>query len=179
MSDKTTNFEEMLTGGHPNSLGNTVEVVELVLADSARLEELYQCYFSADEVVRLRVSNAMKRICKEYPEWLVPYVDRFLNEIAKIDQASAQWTLAQLWEALTGFMNDNQLAQAKTHLKYNLTHHNDWIVLNTTMQTLSEWAKQDKDLKTWLQPHLERLSEEPRKSIAGKAKKLLKALYKK
>lgn len=37
-------FEVMLTGGHPNSLGRTVAVVELVLADRGRLGELYDCY---------------------------------------------------------------------------------------------------------------------------------------
>ena len=30
-------FREMLAGGHPNSLGRTVEVVEIVLADQSRL----------------------------------------------------------------------------------------------------------------------------------------------
>ena len=57
-------FEQMLTGGHPNSLGRTIEVVEIVLADRERLEELYRCYFSNDEVVRLRTSNGMKRVAK-------------------------------------------------------------------------------------------------------------------
>lgn len=52
----TDDFEEMLTGGHPNSLGRTVEVVDAVLADRARLARLYACYFSDDEVVRLRTS---------------------------------------------------------------------------------------------------------------------------
>ena len=58
------NFEHMLSGGHPNSLGNTVEVVEIVLSDRFLLENLYNCYLSQDEVVRLRTSNAMKRICQ-------------------------------------------------------------------------------------------------------------------
>jgi hypothetical protein len=34
-------FEEMLTGGHPNSLGRTIEVVDLVLANSVKLSDLY------------------------------------------------------------------------------------------------------------------------------------------
>ena len=44
-------FEEMLTGGHPNSLGRTVGVVEIVLANPARLGEPYACYQSNDKVV--------------------------------------------------------------------------------------------------------------------------------
>ena len=64
-------FEERLTGGHPNSLGKTVEVVEEVLANPERFEELFNCYFSDDAVVRLRVSNAMKRVGKENRQLLI------------------------------------------------------------------------------------------------------------
>ena len=114
-------FELMLMGGHPNSLGRTIEVVDIVLADSSRLDELYNCYFSNDEVVRLRTSNALKRISKERLEWLVPYIDKFLTEIAKIEQASTQWTLANLFESLTNQMTADQLMSAKEILKHNLT----------------------------------------------------------
>lgn len=53
-------FEDMLNGGHPNSIGRTVEVVNHVLTNPEKFEELYQCYFSNDEVVRLSVSNTMQ-----------------------------------------------------------------------------------------------------------------------
>lgn len=87
-------FEQRLTGGHPNSLGNTVAVVEAVLDQPELFNELFNCYFSHDEVVRLRTSNAMKRICKANKSLLLPYLDRFLTEISQIDQPSTQWTLA-------------------------------------------------------------------------------------
>ena len=169
----TESFETILTGGHPNSLGRTLEVVELILADRNKLEELYQCYFSKDEVVRLRVSNAMKRICKEQPDWLEPYLDRFLDEISKINQASTQWTLAQLFQSLESRMTAEQTAKAKDVVKTNLQNSNDWIVLNHSMQTLSDWSKKDDDLKQWLQPELERLRKDTRKSVAKRAAKLL------
>ena len=73
------NIETILKGGHPNSLGNTLEVVEMVLKNPGRLEELYLCYFSDDEVVRMRVSNAIKRITKEKRQLVIPYLDRFLG----------------------------------------------------------------------------------------------------
>ena len=160
-------------GGHPNSLGNTLEVVDQVLSDQNKLEELYQCYFSNDEVVRLRTSSAMKRICKEHPEWLVPYLDRLLQEISQIDQASTQWTLAILFNWLQDYMTDAQKQASRTHLQANLAQHDDWIVLNTTMDTLGSWALKDHDLKKWLRPHLNRLKEESRKSVARKAQKTL------
>lgn len=170
-------FETRLKGGHPNSLGNTIEVVEEVLANQSLFKELFQCYFSPDEVVRLRVSNAMKRLCKAQKELLIPYVDRLLEEISNIPQASTQWTLAQLFLELETNLNPEQLKKAKEILTHNLAHHDDWIVLNTTMETLAQWSAKDQKLKQWLLPQLERLSADQRKSVAGRAKKLIVKWY--
>lgn len=172
-------FEMMLTGGHPNSLGRTIEVVDIVLANPDRLADLYQCYFSADEVVRLRTSNGIKRVGKVHPEWLVPYIDRFISELSQIDQASTQWTLADLFQMLAKFMTAEQRAGALAILKRNLAEHDDWIVLNNTMKTLAGWAKKDDELREWLLPHLDRLSGDRRKSVSGRAKKLYATLTKK
>ena len=170
------NIEEQLRGGHPNSLGNTIQVVELVLKNPSRFDELYQCYFSKDEVVRLRVSNAMKRICKEDKSLLLPYLDGFLNEIAAIDQASTQWTIAQLFLMLEKQLSPEQLLRAKQILLNNVKHHGDWIVLNMTMETLAKWAIKDENLKRSLLPELQRLEKDPRKSVASKASKKLAQL---
>lgn len=163
-------FEAMLTGGHPNSLGRTIEVVELVLADPSKLLELYNCYYSADDVVRLRTSNAIKRLSHEHPEWLIPYIDKFISEVSTLNQASAQWTLAELFQTLSGFMSETQRINAQIILKQNLETAVDWIVLNNTMETLSEWAMTDGALIEWLLPQLERLSQDGRKSVAGRLK---------
>jgi len=171
-------FETMLTGGHPNSLGRTLEVVDSVLNDKGKLENLYQCYFSSDEVVRLRTSNAMKRLWREHPDWVVPYIDRFLAEISAIKQASTQWTLAQLLEELSAHLNQQQIAQGKAIVKYNLEHWDDWIVINNSLRLLAAWAKDDPDLKKWLAPHLDRFAGDKRKSIASNAAKLKKQLNK-
>ncbi|MGF1533261.1 MAG: hypothetical protein ACFCUI_06130 [Bernardetiaceae bacterium] len=172
------NFEERLKGGHPNSLGNTVEVVDEVLADNELFDELFNCYLSNDAIVRLRTSNAMKRICKAKKSILLPYIDRFLTDIAQIDQASTQWTLSQLFGMLDKDMTEEQIEKAKDIMKNNLSDHNDWIVLNQTMDTLTKWAKKDADLKNWIKPHLERLTADERKSVSGKALKMIEKLEK-
>ncbi len=169
-------FETMLTGGHPNSLGRTVEVVDIVLANPVRLDDLYQCYFSDDEVVRLRTSNAIRRVSNEHEEWLVPYIDRFLTEIAAIDQASTQWTLAKLFQTLEHNMSAEQKARAQQIMRRNLAEHEDWIVLNNTMETLTEWAEEDEALCEWLVPQLERRTGDQRKSVAARARKYLARL---
>lgn len=167
------NFEQRLTGGHPNSLGNTVEVVEEVLQEPQLFDELFHCYFSSDEVVRLRVSNAMKRVCREDKSLLVPYIDRFLTDVAAINQASTQWTLANLFLYLQKEMTEEQIASAKEIMKNNLVNHADWIVLNNSMETLGQWSKKDAALKAWMLPHLQRLSKDDRKTVAKRANKFL------
>jgi len=169
-------FEDMLTGGHPNSLGRTVEVVERVLADTDRFEELFDCYESGDEVVRLRTSSAMKRVEDRRHDLLVPYIDRFIEEIGSLDQASAQWTLAQLFACMSADLDKDQRVGALAIMKRNLENHSDWIVLNTTMETLTEWAGDDPALARWLRPRLERHRRDSRKAVAKRAAKMLLAL---
>ncbi|MEM9775819.1 MAG: hypothetical protein AAF902_14675 [Chloroflexota bacterium] len=176
VTDVAESFETMLTGGHPNSLGRTIEVVDIVFANPERLIDLYNCYFSEDEVVRLRTSNGMRRVCQEQPEWVVPYIDRLIEVISKIDQASTQWTLAILFDMLKGYMSAEQQTSAQAIMQRNLANHNDWIVLNNSMQVLTDWSEHDADLQTWLRPHLDRLSYDSRKSVAKRATKYLAKL---
>ena len=166
-------FETMLTGGHPNSLGRTIEVVDLILKDRERLDELYKCYFSEDEIVRLRVSNAFRRVTTEHPDWAMDYMEGLLSDVAKIDQASTQWTLAMLFDLTRHLLSPSQKIRALDIMQRNLAQHDDWIVLNNSMKVLGKWSKDNPDLKQWMEPHLLRLAADPRKSVATNAKKLL------
>lgn len=166
-------FEEKLSGGHPNSLGNTIEVVDEVLSNPALFDELFNCYFSEDEVVRLRVSNAMKRVSKENSGIILPYLGRLIDEIALIDQPSTKWTLAQLFDWYFEDMTEVQQKKVKVIIMKNLEEESDWIVLNHSMQTLFNWSHNDSDLKEWLIPNLKKLKNDSRGSVSKRANKLL------
>jgi hypothetical protein len=73
-------------------------------------------------------------------------------------------------------MTPSQISKAKDILKYNLETNNDWIVQNTTIETLSMWAKKDDELREWLIPMLEDFTKTGRKSVAGRAQKMLAVL---
>jgi hypothetical protein len=168
-----SDFEALLSGGHPNSLGRTLEVVDAVLADRSRLDDLYRCYFSTDEVVRLRVSNAMKRVTIEHPDWTMDFIDGLQSDVAAIDQPSTQWTLALLFDLLDDRLSTDQRDRAIEIMKHNLAHHGDWIVLNNSMKVLGKWARNDAELARWLQPQAARLLHDERRSVASNARKLL------
>ena len=175
-------FEDMLSGGHPNSLGRTVEVVEAVLANPERIEELLNTYHSPDDVVRLRVSSAFKRIEQADQPLMLTHLDAFLDRVMELPevgaQPSAQWTVAQICLAVSAHLRPDQYARAKAHLMRNLEAMNDWIVLAQTMTTLTEWSKKDQPLARWLKPHLEIRVEDSRVSVAKRAAKCLQVLSK-
>lgn len=169
-------IEQQLTGGHPNSLGNTIAVVDAVLADHALLPELFECYNSKDEVVRLRVSNAMKRLEDADHALLLPYLDRFLDDISQINQASTKWTLAQLFMRYDNDLSDKQREKAIKLVKNYLTEETDWIVLNFSMESMTHWATKNDALKQWLIPVLKQHCDDSRKSVKKHAEKFLKQL---
>lgn len=172
----------MLRGGHPNSLGRTVEVVEAVLAEPARMAELLAAYHDEDPVVRLRVSSAFKRVQKGDHALMMQHLDAFLDHVIELPhlgaQPSAQWTVAQICLAVTKDLNPAQYDRAKGHLMANLESMNDWIVLAQTMETLSQWAVKDMALAAWLKPRLELRIEDPRPSVNKKAGKALQRVEK-
>lgn len=168
-------FETPLSGGHPNSLGNTGSVVDEVLADRALLPELVACYRSDDAVVRLRVSSAVKRVAQQRPEWVAAHLDDLLGWVAEIDQASTKWTLSILFVLLDAHMTSKQRDAGISIMQSNL-HYDDWIVQNTTAESLAYFARQRPELATWLVPELQTLIGSRHKSVRGRAQKLLASM---
>ena len=169
-------LEKELSGAHPNSLGNTIQVVERVLKYPDLMNSLFECYHSEDEVVRMRVSNAMKRIARANRFLLVPFIDRFLDEVSTIDQASAKWSLAQLFLLLEEELSELQRGKAVEIMIHNLKHHSDWIVLNMTLDTLGKWSKKNPEIGLAIQGRVQELMEDTRKSVAKKAAKTMALL---
>ena len=87
---RSVQFEKMLLGGHRNSLGRTVEVVDIVIHDKQGLADLFASYRSNDSMVRLRASNAFKRIFRRHLGWFLEYVDTFQALIPTLYQPSAE-----------------------------------------------------------------------------------------
>lgn len=58
-------FENIFSGKYPNSLERTLEVVNIILNDEGSLNSLFESYSNSDATLRLRVSNAFKRIFRQ------------------------------------------------------------------------------------------------------------------
>lgn len=127
-----------------------------MLADRTRLEELFACLRLEDQVLRMRAGDALEKVCRQRPEWLAPEAERILHDVGAVDQPSVQWHVAQILGHVKAWLSADQAVRATRLLQHNLVTSGDWIVLNTTMDVLTAWARGDPALAAWLAPHLER-----------------------
>lgn len=126
--------------GKKNSLGRAPEVVETVLRDHSRLEELYQTISHEDAWVRMRAIDAFEKVCRRQPGWIVPYVDRIQSDLALSTQPSIQWHVAELYMQLE--LTDKQKREAIQWLKDRVeTTEVDWIVASNTLSALAYFVK--------------------------------------
>lgn len=130
----------LAVGGKSNSLGRTGEVVELVLDDRQRLDQLYDCLFAEDVWLRMRAADALEKVCRRHPDWLRPYVDRLLKDFATSAQPSIQWHMAQILGEVE--LTDAQKRSAISWFEQLLsTEGVDWIVAANAMDTLVQFCR--------------------------------------
>ena len=136
----TETFAQLLTvGGKANSLGRSAEVVQEVLGDRSRLEELYGCLFDQDPWVRMGATDSLEKVCRIHPEWIKPYADRLLQEVSKSSQPSLQWHLAQIFAEIE--LTSQQKERAAAWLAKRLGDEAvDWIVAANCMDTLAQFV---------------------------------------
>jgi len=169
-------FVEMLAvGGKSNSLGEVVDVIELVLHDKSRLDELYECLFNEDAWLRMRAADALEKVCRQHPEWLLPYVDKLHDDFATGAQPSIQWHMAQIYRQVD--LTKDQKRVAIAWLKGLLsTKEVDWIVAANAMATLAQFAKDGSLPITELIPLLKVQQEHKSNAVVKRANKLLTEL---
>jgi len=138
MAQKLTDM--LATGGHKNSLGEVPQVIEIVLHDQHRIEELYNCLFDGDAWVRMRAADAFEKICRVHPDWLLPYIDRLATDFGASFQPSIQWHMAQIYKQVP--LTQTQKDVAIQWLTQRIaTKDVDWIVAANVMETLAQFAK--------------------------------------
>ena len=74
------------------------------------------------------------------------FIDGLEFEVAAIDQASTQWTLALLFDLMVDLLSPQQRSRAVAIMQVNLAQHSDWIVLNNSMKVHGKWGEADPGL---------------------------------
>lgn len=168
-------FRTQLFGGNKRKLNNQ-SVIDAVLHDPSRVNELFECIKDDDEYVRMRASDALEKVCRADPSIVQPLKTRVLHEMSAIDQPSVQWHYAQIVDKLQ--LNPQEIVEVIRKLQSNFETYDDWITRNITMEVLGNFAIHDDALSAYLMPKLEKLTKDKKISISTRAKKILKELEK-
>ncbi|MFZ0158214.1 MAG: hypothetical protein WAL50_04215 [Kineosporiaceae bacterium] len=167
-------LDQRLRGGDPRSLGQANEIVGEVLSAPDRLAELVECVLGDDPVVRMRASDALEKVARQRPAWVEPFLDRLLGPVSTIEQASVQWHLAQILGEVPLDVPRRRLAVRL--LRTFLEHSTDWIVLTSTMESLTTLATGDARLRRWLIPVLQHHLDDRRPAVVKRAARQLARL---
>ena len=122
-------------------------------------------------VINTVLLTPLKAPDRKRPDLLVPFTERLLVEIPKIEQPSMQWHLAQLLSELPLDRKDRRRAIAI--LKRNLSRYDDWIVVNLTLDALAGFARQSPRMRKSFSKLLREYVHSPHKSVAKRSTKLL------
>ncbi len=176
IEDMAESFAEMLAvGGKSNSLGRVNEVIEIVLQDKSRLDELYECLFNEDAWIRMRAADGIEKAARVHPNWLEPYIDRISKDLAPSTQPSIQWHIAQIYGQVT--LTAGQKRFAINWLKGLLSSpQTDWIVAANSMDTLAQFVRDGSVSKSDFRKLLQIQCQHKSRSVVRRANKLLSEL---
>ena len=128
-------ISDLLNGKDRRSIGKSDDVVALVVKNEKLFDELFNCLYSNNEVIRMRAADAIQKIVELKPDIIKKYKYEILNEIAKIDQQEVRWHVAQLIPHLGLIKTDIPIA-----FKFLNRYLNDKskIVRTFSMQALAD-----------------------------------------
>jgi len=78
-------------------IGRSDEVAAEALASPEKFALLFSGITNEDPLTRLRAADAVEKITAIHPEWLQPYRETILGEIANIPRQEARWHVCQLF----------------------------------------------------------------------------------
>jgi hypothetical protein len=164
---------ERLTGGDRRSIGRSNEVVTAVLRDPSLFGVLFGGLSSSDPLIRMRAADALEKITVRHPEWLHPYKEQLIRQVAQSQEQEVRWHVAQMFPRLQT-SQDERAAMVAILLGY--LGDRSRIVKTFAMQALADLAEQDAGLRPQVIHVLEVQSRTGSPAMQSRGSKLLHRL---
>lgn len=115
-----------------------------MLHDPSLFGEVFQGMLSDDPLIRMRAADAIEKVTVRYPNYLYPYKELLIQQVAKSEQQEVRWHVAQLIPRLQ--LNQQERLMLFEVLCTYLTAASN-IVKTFSMQALADLAEQDSSLR--------------------------------
>jgi hypothetical protein len=162
-----------LAGGDRRSIGRVDEVVADVLNDPSLFEVVFNGMLSDDPIIRMRSADAVEKITAKHPEYLQPYKEKLMQQVARIDQQEVRWHAAQMFLRLE-LSKEEQAVIVEILLDY--LNDKSKIVKTFSMQALADFAERDAGLRPQVIQLLEELTTTGSPAMKSRGRTLLEKL---
>ena len=162
-----------LAGGDRRSIGRVSEIVAEVLNDSSLFKVVFNAMLSDDPIIRMRSADAVEKITTKHPEYLQPYKEKLIQQVAKIEQQEVRWHVAQMVPRLE-LSKEERAVIVEILLDY--LDDKSKIVKTFSMQALADFAERDAGLRPQVIKLLEELTRTGSPAMRSRGRKLLKNL---
>ena len=163
---------EKLKGGDLRSVGKANEVLKSVLKNPILFKKIFQGISDTDPLIKMRAADVAEKISRQHPEYLQPFKTQLINDVVKITQQEVRWHAAQMFSYLS--LTPKERSRVAKVLFSWLEKEKSNIVKVMALQTLTDFAKQDNNIKSKVMPLLHKLFLSGSPSLKNRSKRLLK-----
>ena len=167
------NVLDKLKGGDRRSIGRVDEVVTDVRGDPGLFDAVFCGMLADDPIVRMRAADAVEKITADHPEYLRPYKQKLVEQVARVNQQEVRWHVAQMLPRLE-WSQEERAAIVGILLGY--LDDESKIVKTFTMQALADLAEKDANLRPRVIELLKDLTETGSPAMKSRGQKLLERL---
>ncbi|HOJ00471.1 MAG TPA: hypothetical protein PLL88_02540 [Anaerolineaceae bacterium] len=166
---------KLLSGGDRRSIGRSDEVVELILQQPDKFDDLFRGFYETDPVIRMRTADAVEKVTAQDPALLIPYKEPMLELLESAEQIEVQWHLAQIIPRLP--LTNDEISRAYQTMEKYLSSSSA-IVQTCGLQCLFDLSLRDARLLASTRSYLESGMENQSKAVRSRSRNLMKELEK-
>jgi len=167
-------FMALLLGKDLRTVKQNNVVVQAV-TDQQSFDELFALVFHFQRPVVMRAVDAVEKVTKKHPEFLVPHKAQLLGVLRSADHKELKWHIAQLISRIS--LSKMELADVRHILDYWALNKNESkIVRVNALQGLFDLSQIHPELKEDLAKVISSMERESIPSIQARVRKLRSAL---
>ena len=167
-------FKETLSGGTRTSVGEADKVIQQLLKNATKLNEIYGLFLDEDPVVAMRASYVAMKVAEQSPQSVNPFTKDVLKNLDLYVQQEVRWHIPQLLVHM-------ELSKAQRKRAYEVVM--SWaetdkskIVGYYGFQAAADFAELDEQLLQDFIPRIRKANKSGAKSIQNRCKKIAKQL---
>jgi HEAT repeat protein len=167
------NILNRLRGGDRRSIGQSSEVVALVLKQPALFAQLMQGLSDSDSLIRMRAADAAEKVSLQKPDLLGPFKSELLRLADEATEQELRWHLAQMVPRL--HLSKRDRLRAASAFRLYLGDQSS-IVKTSAMQALADLAGADDELMPEVTELITTLTKVGTAAMRARGRKLLRQL---